>query len=444
MKLMALAAVLLARATAQDPLTIQDAARMALERHPAVEATSAQIRVAEARIKQANGGYLPRVNYTESWTRSDNPVFVFSSLLTQHQFTVENFDISRLNRPDFLNNFQSLVTVEQTVFDWGGTKAQVKSAELGRAMSQQQDRRARMDLIARVIRTYYGAALADANLAAAEQALRSAQADAERAATIREAGMSTDADVLSIRVHLASIREQEVRRSYERRVALAALNEALGFPMQTEHRLATPLSPVRLSAELPAAYSKSAEQNRPELKQTELAARMAEQQTAAARSARKPQFGLQGAFEADRQEFIRKGGANWTIAASMRWNVFNGFVSGARIAEAEAVTQSARAQQKAALRAVELDVFRAWSEFRAAEERISVTEAVVAEAEESLRIVKNRFENGLTTVTELLRAESALLDARTRRIAAVHDQRIAAAQLDFVTGTLSVDSESLR
>ena len=66
----------------QTALTLQDAVRMTLEKHPAVEGSASQTRSAEARIAEARGGYLPRVNYSESWTRSDNPVFVFSSLLT--------------------------------------------------------------------------------------------------------------------------------------------------------------------------------------------------------------------------------------------------------------------------------------------------------------------------------------------------------------------------
>ena len=40
----------------------------------------------------------------------------------------------------------------------------------------------------------------------ADAAVRSAEADLERAINVREAGMSTDADVLSIRVHLAAVR----------------------------------------------------------------------------------------------------------------------------------------------------------------------------------------------------------------------------------------------
>ena len=71
---------------AQDALSLKDAVRLALRENPAVAGANAGVRAAEARVDQARGGALPRVNYAESYTRSDNPVFVFGALLTQHQF----------------------------------------------------------------------------------------------------------------------------------------------------------------------------------------------------------------------------------------------------------------------------------------------------------------------------------------------------------------------
>jgi outer membrane protein TolC len=256
--------------------------------------------------------------------------------------------------------------------------------------------------------------------------------------------MSTDADVLSIRVHVAAVREQEIRRGYDVQVAMAALNEALGLDLNTKHSLATPLTPAKLAADSAAQYDNAAAQNRPELKQSELVARMAEQQSTAAKAALLPQFGVRGAFEANRQEFVRTGGANWLVAVSMRWNLFDGFANRARLTGAKASHQSARAQQREASQRVRLEVFRAWADSRAAEERIAVAAAAVAQAEESLRIIKNRYDSGLATVTDLLRNETALLEARTRRLAAIHDQRVAAAQLELAAGTLSADSEVLQ
>jgi len=78
---------------AQSPLSLRDAVRLALSQNKSIEAASAAGKAAEARIAEARGGNLPKVNYSESWTRSDNPVFVFSSLLTQRQFGEQNFQL---------------------------------------------------------------------------------------------------------------------------------------------------------------------------------------------------------------------------------------------------------------------------------------------------------------------------------------------------------------
>jgi outer membrane protein TolC len=87
---------------------------------------------------------------------------------------------------------------------------------------------------------------------------------------------------------------------------------------------------------------------------------------------------------------------------------------------------------------------QAQAQWRAASERIGVSAASVDMAEESLRITKNRFDAGLTTVTELLRSEIAVHEARMRRLLAVYDQRVAAAQTELAAGTLSENSNALQ
>jgi outer membrane protein TolC len=94
--------------------------------------------------------------------------------------------------------------------------------------------------------------------------------------------------------------------------------------------------------------------------------------------------------------------------------------------------------------AVRLDVRRAWADLRAAQQRIEVARAAAAEAEESLRITQNRYEAGMSNVTDLLRNETAVEESRTRYLAAVHDQRIAAVQVELAAGRLSADSEVLQ
>jgi outer membrane protein TolC len=214
--------------------------------------------------------------------------------------------------------------------------------------------------------------------------------------------------------------------------------------LDVRHELATPLEALTPPADAVEEYEKRAARLRPELRQAESYTRLAETRAQAARAAYWPQVSLRGAFEADRQRFVDRGGANWFVGATLRWNLFNGWATQAGVAEAGHALRGARAELERAGAGVRLQVRKALAELKAADERIGVAAAAVAEAEESLRITKNRYEAGLATVTDLLRTETAALEAKLRHLAAIHDQRIAATMLELAAGSLSVDSDVLK
>jgi outer membrane protein TolC len=256
--------------------------------------------------------------------------------------------------------------------------------------------------------------------------------------------MSTDADVLSIRVHLAAMREQQIRRTHEAEVAKAALNESIGLPFDTPHQLSTPLAVLGRSPMEQGELEKRAASERPEAREAALAREIAEARERGARAAFLPQAFARAAFEADRGRFVTQAGANWYFSAGIRWNLFDGFANSSRSAEAGHMAAAARAREKQMASAVQLQVRQAHASLQSARERIEVAGAAESQAAESLRILKNRFEAGLSTVTELLRAEVAVLEARMRRLAAIHDQRIAAAMVELAAGTLTGDSYVLQ
>lgn len=422
---------------AQDPLTLKDAVRQALDHHPALDAATALVQASEARIGQARSGTRPRVQYMESFQSGNNPVYVFGALLTQRQFTAANFALDPLNRPDALNNFQSQVVAEQLVYDFGGLKNGIRAAEFSKQVTEQEKKSAELLLVAGVARAYHGVSLAIQALEVANNALKTAETDQKRAETVRDAGMATDSDVLSVQVHVALMREQVIRRNADVEIGRAALNEALGLPLDTPHQLTTPLTPV-------AGIAEGETLARPELQQLKLAGEAAEAQARSARAGYLPQIGLRGVLEADRQNFVTKGGGNWMFMASLKWNLLDGGRTRQNVAEAKAMSAAARASERQFTSAIQLEVRKARAEFAAATERISVTEATIAQADESLRILRNRYSGGLATITDLLRAQTAALDAKMRRLAAIHDQRLAALDVERATGTLNGDSNVLQ
>lgn len=420
----------------ENPLTIRDAVELAMKKSPIVESSQADADAQKAKVAEAASGMLPKVNYSESWTRSNNPVFVFSSLLTQRQFAASNFAIDALNRPGFLNNFQSRVVVDQAVYDAGQTRRATAMAKKGVAISEEALRARRMQVTALVARTYYDALLAAEQTQVAAAAMRSAQSDLDRATARREAGFATDADVLSIRVHLAKTREENILRKADLEVANAALNQAIGLPLGIQHVLASNLG------ERPTVALQSSE-DRPELRQARMAIDLAKIQHQNARAAFLPQVFLQGAFESDRQRFYNRAGQNWLVAAGVRWNLFNGFADRARVQSSIAAERKASADAAQAESQIQLEVRQATAAHNASLERIATARAAVDEAKESLRIMQDRYAAGLITVSDLLRTETARSEAQSRHAAALHAERVTALALAFAKGTLNAASEIL-
>src|SRR4029079_16590157 len=115
----------------------------------------------------------------------------------------------------------------------------------------------------------------------------------------------------------------------------------------------------------------------------------------------------------------------------------------ARIEESKFAVDRTSAEEARAGSAIRLQVHRAYADLHAATQQIEVAKAAVAEAEESLRITQNRYEAGISNVTDLLRTKTTVLEAGPGSLAAVRDQRIAATLLELAAGTLSADSAVL-
>jgi outer membrane protein TolC len=343
-----------------------------------------------------------------------------------------------------LNNYQSRLTMEQVLFDARQTSRGVMAARFTRQIASEDTRRSRSDVVLHVLRTYFGVALAENNLEVARQSVASARADLASAESIYRSGRSTQADVLALRVHLAATHEQQIRASNELAVGRAALNDALGVSLDRVFELTTPLEYRDPAPEASLEeYRRLAAENRPELRQAVLAQHLARTRQQIAASAYWPEVVFQGHLETDRQALFGKGGAYWFTAVTLRWTLWNGGETKAQLQQARSAETRADALRRRSESAIQLEVRKAYLGLKAAAQRIEAASAASTEAEEAYRIIQNRHESGLATVTELLRSETALVAARTRHLEAVYDHRVAAATLEYAAGTLTADSALL-
>ncbi len=420
---------------AQPLLTIDDAVAEALAHNRPLAAARSTIAAADARVRESRAAWFPRINVSEAWQRGNQPVFVFSSLLAARRFAAPNFAIDALNHPQPVGFFRTSVGVDQLLFDGGRVRSTVRAASLHRDLADTAVDETTSGLRLAVTETFGRLLAADAARRAAESALTAAQDDVTRARQRREAGMVTEADVLSLAVHVSDLEQRVIQSAGDAAVARAELNRLMGSPIDRDYRVVEPGGPAAAAAapaEL-AALLAEAEQQRPELRRSAAALALSETSQRQARAAFVPQVATQAAVDVAGTSFADRA-SSWVVGGELRWTFSTGGADRARLAAAAAATSRARIEAEDARAMVQVEVVSAVRRLEAARARLTVGRAAVDQARESQRIIRDRADAGMASATDLLRASSAVLDAEAQRTAAMVDALVGVAALDKAIG----------
>jgi outer membrane protein len=434
------ASLLAATAAAQAPLSLQQAVSMALEKNPQRKMAVADQHAAEAGVKEARSGLLPRVSFTESATRGNDPVYAFGTRLRQERFTVADFALNRLNTPTPIGNFSSRFSGNWNLFDsFASVKSVARAKDLLQAAGHQLER-ADQETIFRVMQAYLGLLLAQKQQDVAEQSVKTAQSILDRSRARYESGVVVQSDLLSAQVRLAGRQEELIRARNNVAFAAAQLDTAMGVPPDTEFQLSQALSQGALPQAALADLEKQALVARPDLKQIEAQQMAQEKSVSMAKSAFGPRLNAFGGWETDSATLSQVQGNNWVAGLELQLDLFQGGAKKAQLTREKALQERMTAARQAAGDQVRLEVRRAYYDFDSARQQVGVAQAAVGQAEESMRINQNRYDAGITTITDLLTIDEAMRRAQTDYWEAMYRLRTSYANLELAAGTLSAGS----
>jgi outer membrane protein TolC len=420
---------------AAPPLTLAAALRLAEEGSPLLEAIHAETAAATAAAEGARAGRLPAVDLEGAYARSVNPALVFSNKLGQEAFTQSDFAVERLNRPDPLDNWQARLVVTQSLYSGGAVSREMSAARLERDAAHASLERGRQAVVERVTAAYADAVLAARRIDVVERALETARENVRLASDLRDAGLVVDSDLLQARVRESELNELHVRAVNDAEVARAALNLELGRPLATPFTLPRDVSPPP-GSDSTLAELVDASRVRPDVIAAQHRVEAARQGIARSRASRRPGVTASGILEANAEDPGDVDGDNWSLLVAARFRVFDGGATAARVREARERHRAADRHLERLRGMAELQVRSAFHALAAS--RVRVEQATSAEtlATESLRIVTDRYREGLTNLVELLDAEAALTRARVRKVAALRDVLVDRTRVDFAAGRL--------
>lgn len=407
-------------------VTLVEAMRIALAEHPSMTIASANERIARIHLTAARSAWLPLLEANQTYTRGNNPVFVFGSLLEQGRFGTANFDPAFLNDPPSIRNYRTTLLFRYPLFDQFRRVGQTAAARYGVALAAAQSTAAADSLRLGVLSGFYRALLTAEQQRAAEQAVTSAEASLKTIRDRVETGLLVQSDLLASEVQLATFRQRAIAAEGEAVIARRALANALGRPHESfepDGALITAELPLPSAGELLA----SGVEARSDVRSARLGEKIAASGQRIATGALLPrldgfaQWGASGAsFSKQNSDHTAGVVMSWRLADPAVWEERR------RAAEEMKIAQARRAQTT---NAAELEIVAAYEHTRAAAARETIASRSIAQAEEVLRIVGNRYEQGLTPITEVLRAQTALLEARLLALNAIYDHYVSYAEL---------------
>ena len=426
-------------AAAQGPsLTLREAMNRALGQNPQAAAARADVAAAEAGTGIARAALLPRLNFTEDLSRGNDPVYVFGTELRQQRFTQSDFSVDSLNRPKPTGDFVTRLSGQWMLFNWFGTQRQIHAARLGVASATAMTESVNQGIVFQVVQAYHSVLYAQRQLAVAQHEQQTAESLVHDAEGRVKAGVAIDADLLGAQVNLSQRQQETIAAEGAVDTAWAELEAAMGSTIDTVPGLQPMQARSFPDGDL-AEDIASALKARPDLKALSQQSTAQEQAVKAAKSNFFPQLSAYGNWEMDRGTFAGDGGNNWVAGAQLNLDILP-VSKRAHLEQAKAAQQKAVAQKELQEQQIRLGVSRAFTNHRAAEQMLATARAAMDQSAESLRILRNRYNAGLATMTDLLRAEDAERQSQNDYWHAAYTNTVAYAGLLYATGQLTPDS----
>ena len=232
---------------------------------------------------------------------------------------------------------------------------------------------------------------------------------------------------------MADAQQQALDANNKLEMARAAYNRALGRDLA---------APVHL-AELQDNGARSdyegltalALQQRPELSTLSAQARALQQQAASERAKNGPQVQLQGGYLYQEDRYVNPNGVAGVLLG-VQWNALD---MGRVRNEANALAQKAEAvtrMRRDAESMIALEVRQRWLELETARQRVQVARRATAQADENLRVARDRYQHQFGTNTEVLDAETLRVQAYTNLFDSSYQAVLAGLRLRQAVGTL--------
>jgi outer membrane protein len=410
--------------TGGPSLTLSEAFQMAWKENANLKVSRLQELIAEQERVRARSGFLPSLKANTIQQIYDDP--------RKYVFPGSGFPaFTFLNR----NYWESTLTAEQTLYDFGATPSRYKKAVIGKEVAQLETQANRDDIFLLVAQTYFQVLRAEKLKIIADQEVTQLRDHLKIAKDLYEFGVVTNNDVLQAEVALADAKQRLISVQNAITNTQGSLDKLIGQPIHTMHKLQdeniTPVPDLNLQDATQAALDA-----RSDLKAAEGRMQQGEKTITESRAGHFPRlYAMGGQYYQQSRYALHE--TQWFAILGLNWKIFSGFDTQAQVAEARERVNQLTVQKKDLAEQIKLEVQNAYLGLKETAERIAVTKDAVNQAEENLRLNEERYKEQVGTATDVIDAQTLLTRIRVNYNNAIYDHQVQKAQMLRAIGRIN-------
>lgn len=324
------------------------------------------------------------------------------------------------------------LTVRQLITDFGRTDSSVKATEATARSQAEETGRTRNTVTLDYVTAYVALLQAEKALTLADLEVERFQSHVSDAKALHTAGEVTLNDVLTAEVALADATLRHITIQDERNLATSRLNYLILRPLDSETSVLDFSFRLVLIPDL-GTSSARASVNRPELKILDELIIAKKAQLSSREAEDFPTLLVSGGYAFEENPY-RVHEDNWSATVGFTWDLYTGGARTAGQMQAMDELTALITQREQTRELINLQVRDSHRLLTGEMERTSVTRKAVAQAKESLRLQRSRYNEGEATATEVTDAVTSLARAEDNHWTAIYGKLKAEARFLFATG----------
>jgi outer membrane protein len=406
-----------------DSLDLSGTVRSVLEANPAITTLEEELNAAASRVTQSKGGFLPQVTGTASYTRIDPVVKL--------QLTPEApvFQLA----PN--NNFDTHITVQYGLLDFGKKDATYNLAESRRVTAADNINVTRRDLAYSAVQAYYNILFVRESIRVQDEQIASLRQHQREMEKRVEGGVSTRFDVTTTQVRITQAENMKIdlhNQLLNQQVQLARL---LHKPEYANVPVRGTLAYQPQNVDVNAALAQATE-SRPEVKLARDAESTANLNLKLIEKSNMPILGIGGQVGGKNGYLpnLDQFRANTVGVVQLSVPIYDGGKNKNQRVEALANIRGAQARVQDTQEQIRADVRQAINNMQAGAARYDNSLVQISQASDALTRAKARYRYDVGTNLDVLDAETQLAQARLARAQAIYNYTLGQYQLKRATG----------